>query len=260
VNGVFWSVAAEWKIYFLLPCFVLLWRRSPRLMLATAMLIGLGLIPLLHLAFPANNLSRACPWYVALFAMGLAAAGLIFSNHGTVTKARAGAMLGIGALVFGLAAACFCTLFPPVRALSNLGTEVDWRMPVADLLVGAAVAGVLGWLAASVLAGRRNLLLRFFEFTPLVWLGMIGYSLYLMHPLALNFMVAIVHRVASGAQAQAILLFVGGVPAAVFFSYLFYLCVERQFLNSVPVRKPSTVKSPSLILQVPSETAPGNVA
>jgi peptidoglycan/LPS O-acetylase OafA/YrhL len=231
INGVFWSVAVEWKIYFLLPCFVLLWRRSQTLMLLAATAIGLGAIPLLHQAFPANNLSRACPWYVILFAFGLLSAGLVFAADRKLPPARVGRLFATIVVVFGIAAMCFCHWFPPVRGLDNEGTAVDWRLPVADVLAGAAIAGAIGLLAKSVADGRRNWGLAFFEIQPLVWIGMMGYSLYLLHPLALNMMEAATNRLPVGTRLREFVLLLAGVPICLGAAYAFYWCVESRFLN-----------------------------
>jgi peptidoglycan/LPS O-acetylase OafA/YrhL len=231
INGVFWSVAVEWKIYFLLPCFVLLWRRSQVLMMLTATVIGLGAIPLLHLAFPQNNLSRACPWYVILFAFGLLSAGLVLDTRPKLPRAKVGFLLGAVAVVFGIAALSFYHWFPPVRGLNNEGTAVDWRMPVADLLAGAAIAAGIGLLAKCVADARRNWVLAFFELRPLVWIGTMGYSLYLLHPLALNVVEAAANRLPGGARSREVVVLLAGVPISIAAAYAFYWSVESRFLN-----------------------------
>src|SRR4051812_47637271 len=87
INGPLWSVASEWQIYFFFP-FVLLpaWRRQGMLgALAVAALIGYA--PLL---FAASASRVAIPWYLLLFALGMAASAIGFAPQGLPARLRAG--------------------------------------------------------------------------------------------------------------------------------------------------------------------------
>jgi peptidoglycan/LPS O-acetylase OafA/YrhL len=241
INGVFWSVAVEWKIYFLFPLFILLWRRSTALMLLMASLIGLSLTPLLHVAFPENNLSRACPWFVILFALGVVSAGLVFNGRRLGASTNPSVIFGSVTVIFALAAFGFCAICPPVNGLNNEGTAVDWRLPIADLLAGIAIAAAIGGLANWVAEGKKRRALAFFEFKPLVWIGMMGYSLYLLHPLALNVLDAIGNRLTSHPTTRGLIVLLAGIPSSLALSYAFFLVVERRFLNRKPARPQRSV-------------------
>ncbi|MDR3633749.1 MAG: acyltransferase [Isosphaeraceae bacterium] len=69
-----WSVATEWQIYLLFPALLVVWRRwGITAAVAAGFAIGYGVA---CLAGPFGNpaLRQACPWYVGLFALGMAAA------------------------------------------------------------------------------------------------------------------------------------------------------------------------------------------
>ena len=67
-----WTVAVEWKIYFLFPLLVwLLGRAGPGAVLLLTAALGAGLTALLHRLAPAMPLDHTCPWYVALFGLGV---------------------------------------------------------------------------------------------------------------------------------------------------------------------------------------------
>ena len=88
-----WSVAAEWKIYFLFPLFVWIWHRfglAATLLCGAA--IGYGITEAglcLKLAGHASlgSLGHTCPWYVFLFSMGLCAGAVAF-GPGQKAKSR----------------------------------------------------------------------------------------------------------------------------------------------------------------------------
>src|SRR5215218_948233 len=73
INMAHWSVATEWQIYFLFPLLLLpLWRRFGSACAVAAAAV-VGLLP--HFLLPeSRNLDWACPWFLGLFAMGMAVA------------------------------------------------------------------------------------------------------------------------------------------------------------------------------------------
>jgi peptidoglycan/LPS O-acetylase OafA/YrhL len=133
-----WSVATEWKIYFVFP--VLLWmRRRANIWIATLAAIVAGLLP--HFLFPNYNLDWASPWFLGLFALGMLAAAVSMSDASDMARLRE-------RLPWGLMAAL---LFAPGFIL-GLGAahETSWA---ADLLVGAS-SGAL--LVSCARASRRR--------------------------------------------------------------------------------------------------------
>ena len=69
-----WTVAVEWKIYFLFPLLVWLLRRAgPGAVLLLTAALGAGLTGLMHHLAPAMPLDHTCPWFTALFGLGVCA-------------------------------------------------------------------------------------------------------------------------------------------------------------------------------------------
>lgn len=79
IESSMWSIPVEWQIYFLFPLVLLpVWRRYG---IIAPIIVGLliGIIPLFVL--PAHlNFSWCNPWFVGLFAMGMAGATICFSS------------------------------------------------------------------------------------------------------------------------------------------------------------------------------------
>ena len=139
VNGPLWTIATECQIYVAFPLVLLpAWRRAgPVATIAAA--VGAGLV-LGRLA------PQAAPWYLGLFAMGMAAAAAV---------QRPGWSWAAG----GLAA---------VAAAVSVWRPQD--VPAFDCACGAAVAA---GLAGPPWRGLRAV--------PLVRLGVVSYTLYLIH-------------------------------------------------------------------------------
>ena len=229
INNPLWSVATEWQIYFLFPMLLLpMWRRFGNAGVIFAGLVaGLGL----YLAFP-GSLAGACPWYVALFAMGMAGAAANFRPQGTghlpnsalPMPARAGISLAAGAAIMAVYALAPRLLGPAVSTPSFL--------ILMDLSVGAFVTCVLVASTQALLDPVRRLpvALRLLQSRPVTALGAFSYSLYLIHW-------PILHLLHQGLQAAAapplssfLALLCLGAPLSVAAAYLFHVVFEKPFL------------------------------
>ena len=87
LDGPLWSVALEYKIYFLFPVFVWLWLRFG----ASVVLVAAGAISavLYAVVMPIPLIaekSHICPWYVFLFALGMIATDFASRPEETPTK------------------------------------------------------------------------------------------------------------------------------------------------------------------------------
>src|SRR5207248_1569574 len=79
INHVFWSISVEWRIYFLFPLLVLCWKRFGGIATTVAAII-VGY--LLFFALRGTPYVGITPWYLALFAFGMAGAGVVFLPDG----------------------------------------------------------------------------------------------------------------------------------------------------------------------------------
>lgn len=233
INGTHWSVAAEWQIYFLFPLLLLpVWQRLGGF--ATVIVgLALGVGPLL--LFPAEqNLSWACPQYVALFAMGMAGATVSFPR--TRGDRRLHESFPWGAV----SALSFCFFFLTAKFLTHglspngqLALRLPWLM---DLLVGAATTALIVSLTKILTSGgesRRVWLLRALESRWATGLGLFSYSIYLMSlPIETKIRLVVLRACHSETVALALMLSVG-VPVTLFCCYLFHLAFERRFMRSL---------------------------
>lgn len=209
-NGVFWSIAVEWHIYFLFPLLLLLCRRRGRVAvasLAATTVIGLHLLS--AVVPTVGKLDRFTPQFLVLFVLGMVAATLPVRSGRTAAYLGGG---GFAAVVVWLAVA------GPRSAVS----AYFW----VDLAVGAATAALFVALAG----GRLRALRRVLSARPTVRLGEFAFSIYLVHgPL-----LAIIgeHVVPGWSPAgRFLVLLLLGVPVSLLAAWLFFLAFERPFLT-----------------------------
>ena len=238
INMPFWSVAVEWKIYFLFPLFVWLWQRHGwRVMLAAAAFIGYGLIALLHFLYPALIQTHTCPWFVFLFAVGICAAHAALPTEQGTPRPQADRrwLWAVGAL-----AAIFAVLLSLWPSPFALDVEPNLVfMPVYDTVLGLLTACGLVVLAKSLPVPGVQTVLRCLTWKPLTFVGTFAYSIYLIHAAVLPAFHIIVFGghlhsplAALPRDAQFAVTVLVGVPTVVALAYLFFLAFERPFLNT----------------------------
>jgi peptidoglycan/LPS O-acetylase OafA/YrhL len=219
INGPLWSVASEWQIYFFFPLVLLpTWRRLGMLG-ALALAALLGYAPLLLWPVASNV---AIPWYLLLFALGMAAAAIGFSAAPLATRLRQGLDWTW----------CSRALWLGCVALSSVAGKLWFGLkPVADLLVGLATTALLIALTLRAQRADRGALLRLLESRPLVSLGHFSYSLYLTHLpiLALSYIWLRPHGWPQW-QLTLVLLGLGGLASLVV-AYAFHVAIERRFIQ-----------------------------
>jgi peptidoglycan/LPS O-acetylase OafA/YrhL len=226
INGPLWSVATEWQIYFFFPLLLLpVWRRAGWF---AALLVGFAVgCPPIWLA--PSVASRAAPWYLGLFAMGMAAAGIGFSSR--AAERRLLAEVPWKAVVFVLFGCC---------AVGGTVLVKTWfrRIPLSDALVGATTAALLVHCTTCVLntSGRsKPWFLRVLESRVLVGLGHFSYSLYLSHLPVVALCYFALRPVALSAPARRMCMVALSVPASLAVAYAFFWLVERRFLGRPPM-------------------------
>jgi len=219
LNGAYWSLGLEWQLYLGLPLLIIGARRIGLVpTLAGAGLVNAVYRTALPLAgakgwIPAGTLQSVVlpnllPGRWAEFALGMAVAEL---------HAR-------GALAALPWWANY--LWLPVAAIGVAAVG----LPLSHLAFGAAFSLLL----VSVLA-ERGLIRRIFSWRPLVLVGIMSYSLYLVHqPLvqASAFVLRHDFGLSSSAAFAALLLLAPGILAV---AWVLFVLVERYTLTSRPV-------------------------
>ena len=217
-----WTVAVEWKIYFLLPLLLWGWKRFGMLRTNAAFFAAAGLLYALTVRTPYWHSS---PHFLALFVLGATAARLSLIAPALRWQP---ALLPASGLIFGIA-------YFAVRRLPD--TPHNWGAGLCDTLLGAAGAGLLLGLAQQPLHPLRRAL----SWKPLVAVGGFSYSLYLLHAPLLE----VLHqRIFSPVEAilltydiipNSLWMYTGfvmlGTPVIVLWCYLFHLVAERPFMS-----------------------------
>ena len=257
-----WTVAVEWKIYFLFPLLVWLLRRSgPGAVLALTAVLGAGLTALLHHLAPGMPLDHTCPWFVALFGLGVCAGWATGRPH--LEKWLCG--VGAATLLMQLFLLCHPTLI--------------WgALPWSDVNMGALAACLLALWGQT--RHRRSALSApaLLSWRPLVFLGTFAYSLYLLHfpLLALGtsvFSPPFLHALLGHAwvahtpmlarplaalaaltlslRFRFLLTTVAGLPLTLALSYLFFVAFERPFLNTRRRETPAQTARDAVLAPAP---------
>jgi peptidoglycan/LPS O-acetylase OafA/YrhL len=216
-NGVFWSIAIEWQIYFVFPLILLVALRS-RMAVAIAMTTIVVIVghQLATSVSALEQIEHLSPQFLALFSFGVFAA---WAAHRELAACVKPAVTAISVVAFGALVAL---------ALANGSAWMTYHWFWVDMLFGTAVAGAL-LLTATTQRSWRSFT---FGSRPAVFVGSFSYSLYLVHAPALEtlhrFVVAPLHL---PALANFVVLLTIGLPVVLTFCYGFYRLFEKPFLE-----------------------------
>lgn len=205
INGVLWSIAIECQLYLLFPFLVYILVRHGR----GAVVAAAGSLSFLALLAVPTSM-KLYPWYLGLFALGMAAAHLAYRPPRWRGPSASAAML------VSFVSACLCVAACQFRA----------ALPVRDAWLGVALVGLLYAGAVS----PRTRLIRWLGWQPLVGLGTISYSLYLMHHPIQQPIFIFRPDFVQGSTLQLTYLFAVGLPTILLGSGLFWLAFERPFM------------------------------
>ena len=220
INGPMWSVAVEWQIYFLMPLLILpLWRWFGK-WIALSLAVLLSYIPHLigvlqqnhHLKSIPSYISdqdRLHPWYLGLFAIGMMAAELLTNSK-------------IQGRLFWIP---ISLVIPAIFVFPDLAQSENW---LSEPLLGISTAMLVIWLALR----PKVLLYRFLTLKPILGLGKMSYSLYLIHSplIALGNLILLQYQLSIVLHASIMLLVV--LPLAICSALVFHWLIERHFMTS----------------------------
>jgi peptidoglycan/LPS O-acetylase OafA/YrhL len=215
LNGAYWSLGLEWELYLLLPLLIVGIRR-------------IGFAKTIAIAVGVNVIYRLG---VALAIDG----GLVAAHSGMATAVLPNFVLGRCAeFAFGMLAAELYVRGHLNDRARRLRYAVLLIVPVALATVGNPVNHLLFGLVflvilSAVLTGG-NVIARFASWTPLVVLGTMSYSLYLVHqPLVLVF--AYLLRKHGAPPGTVFVELIALIPVIVFVAWLLFVTVERRTLT-----------------------------
>jgi peptidoglycan/LPS O-acetylase OafA/YrhL len=218
INYVFWSIAVEWQIYFLMPLIVLVWRRfGPATAVTGALAFGYAIM----LLFAHTRVARMNTHFVGMFTLGMLAAYAARSPDPDMVRLRERFPWRTLALVAAAATAVMA---------GGWGIEAcESRLPYLDLPVGLLATSLLV-LASRPLPSRVG---RFFSFRPLVFIGTFSYSLYLIHAPLLQILWQFLLRPAHVSDGFAFcFLMTVGLLVVLVCAYGFHLVFEAPFMRA----------------------------
>ncbi len=228
-----WSVATEWQIYFFFPLLLLpLFRRfGIAAAVAAGFAVGLGI----H--FATTRFDLAAPWFLGLFALGMAGAVVSVSDG----QGRQDAVIRRLTLRFpwGMAA-CFFALLVAAAHLWLLHQRCDmqpWELsPPSDVLIGLTTVCFLIHCTKSQTPFWG---LRLLQSRAATALGAFSYSLYLIHSTVLGLVQYGLKFLPLSPALFTAVFFTLGLPLSLGAAYVFHLAFERPFMSSRTVKPAS---------------------
>lgn len=239
IDGPMWSVAIEWQIYFLFPTLLLPILRRTNVAITVVVATVISLLP--HVLLPRSiNFDFSHPWFLALFTMGMAGASVVFSNNPTVAKYRT--KIPWGWLNTALTLAL-------LGALIVFKDWMGWHDYLSESLVGLiTMSWLIQYAGAIRQGGRRSLSQRILESRLLVGLGAFSYSIYLIHNPIQGLINQELLHVNMSADARLALMLGVVTPLALLCSYVFYMLVERRFMQWRERAVPAASAAPQAVV------------
>ncbi len=221
INDTLWNIALEFQCYVLFVfVFLPVMRRfGPWAQLALAAAIGLGPHFLLH-----GFLDWTRPWFITLYAMGVAAAAL--GNRAYPQLTRIERSVPWGTLWIVTSAASIVAI-----VMSGIDTRYGDGWP-QNLLLGLAISSLLVFTATGMhgwAAGAARPVVALFENRFLCRLGRFSYSTYLIQFPILRLAVALTVLATGSLWVTSALSFFVYAPLTFVLAYGFHVCFERPF-------------------------------
>ncbi|HTK21248.1 MAG TPA: acyltransferase [Mucilaginibacter sp.] len=241
INYSLWSIAVEFRLYLMFPFIVWLWRKKgalSALLFACITTVSISILLLISKSYyPDINLFRSgVSPFIILFTLGMLAADLTFSNNNMAIRFRSffGRLNTPAIVLFFVIAGVIYKVIPAEKDYGNPSTNTYNLIVIEgkDILFGLISAAFLVLCAIKdILTIKKNQVLKFLYWEPLVLTGTFSYSLYLIHPpllqLLTQYVLADMHLSTLG---KTCFLIIVGTPLIVFISYLFFLVFEKPFL------------------------------
>jgi peptidoglycan/LPS O-acetylase OafA/YrhL len=219
INHAFWSISIEWRIYFLFPLLVWVWRKSGiAAMLVVAGWLAANCFYILYSFFRSYvSISLTNPQYILLFGLGMASAYAGLSPDNPKWPKFLNYLLFIAAI---LLVRLYVSFFPAQFTLASN------NLMGLDIVVGLFAALGMAYGAGS----PRSFFVRCLSWKPLAFIGTFSYSVYLVHAPLLQcewLILRSLHMSDVWGYASGCVI---GVPIILAMCYLFFWFCERPFI------------------------------
>lgn len=227
-NGPLWSVAVEWQIYGLFPLILLpLWRHYGKWVpVVFGLILGVGV------SIWRPEYRFISPWFIGLFALGMAAAHLLEELSKGEAKYKPNRWLsGVTIGCIG----CFWGSILMWRVNSQLGVVNCGQYWIIDVLVGVGLGALLIDLEINSHTRFITVIRNLLASKTAKWLGSFSYSLYLTHFIVLTSVLSLFRKKVEKSNTVEGIVFVLLISiASILFAYAFYLLVERRTIQTKP--------------------------
>jgi peptidoglycan/LPS O-acetylase OafA/YrhL len=230
INYVFWSISVEWRIYFLFPVLIIMYRKIGAIRTTLSVLL-LSFIILIILSFTDLNMKDygINPQYLGLFSLGMLSSYVSFSKEpgAFFLRSRLGWQTFTAILLISV----------PLIFIGNLMKQYEIiadKFAIRDVIFGLFLYIFLSWLAVGKLPGIKRIL----SWQPLVFTGTFAYSVYLIHaPFLQVFCQYIIKPLNLPLLPSILFLLIIGTLAIVGISYLFFLAAEQPFMKKKRIKQ-----------------------
>jgi peptidoglycan/LPS O-acetylase OafA/YrhL len=212
INNPFWSIAVEWRIYFVFPLLAWFFHRWGAVRSSVIFLAAAGALMFVPLMRSAHI------GYLGMFILGMLAAAVVSMPSVTKRHAHWSAIVCLSATV---ALVVYC--------LTHSFADASRHFRQLDFLAGTGAAAAL--ISLTLLPG--SFLCRALSWTPLVAIGSISYSVYLMHMPFLQIVWQYgLNPLKLSPDASFIILITFGWSIVLVLSWIFYYFFERPFMTA----------------------------
>jgi peptidoglycan/LPS O-acetylase OafA/YrhL len=216
LNGAYWSLGLEWEFYLALP--LLIWTaRRWGVMRTVAAVVVVNVLYRLALA-------------------GVTAGGLVASHGALATDVLPNVFLGRwGEFALGMLAAELYTTGVLPRLVHKIRWGILVLVPLALAIAGDPIAhlvfGLVFFILLCLVLTRDNVVSRAFSWKPMVILGTMSYSIYLMHTPVLEVMDA---RLSSLGWSPTLVCYamIALTPVVLLVAWVLFVTVERRSVSS----------------------------
>lgn len=228
INGPMWSVAVEWQIYFIfaLGLIPIAKKYGANFAVIIAFLIG-SILPTINHAFvlaPNYILGSACTWFIGLFGFGWFAASVVHSKNNVPKFFKDNDLMKYISIM--LIAIC------GIISLSIYIRLPTYLSYLPDTILGLACMTLFIYLGNLSKEGRTSRIISVLTAKPVMWLGIISYSLYLISGPILDVSTLFIENFPINGWEMIILQYGIVVPLILLLSHRFYLLFEKPSISS----------------------------